>query len=99
MSWNFWLTLMWAPAFESLNDQGRETKWSVGRGGGLEVWSGGLWSAAEGRPKAPWSSGRDRRRWWADGLRDLGRNGPPCERGTDVDAGDDSPRELALSHK
>ena len=32
-----------------------------GPGGGLEVWVGGLWSAAEGRPRAPWSSGRDRR--------------------------------------
>ncbi len=26
-----------------------------GRGGGLEAESGGLWSAAEGRPRAPWS--------------------------------------------
>ena len=33
---------MRAPAFESLNDQGRGTKWSVGPGGGLEEW-GGHW--------------------------------------------------------
>ena len=42
-----------------------------GRDGG-----GGLWSAMEGRPWAPWSSGRDRRCAWADGLRGLGRDGP-----------------------
>ena len=43
------------------------------------VWKcgdGGLWSAAEGRPQAPWSSGRDRRCGEADGLRRLGRDGP-----------------------
>ena len=73
------LYLMWfgrIPVLESPSDQGRETKWSVGPGGGLEVWGGGLWSAAEGRLLAPWSSGRDRRCGWADGLRGLGRNGP-----------------------
>ena len=68
--------LMRAPAFESLNDQGRGTKWSVGPGGGLEVWGGGLWSAAEGRLQAPWSSGRVRRCGWVDGLQGLGRDGP-----------------------
>ena len=57
-----------------------------GPGGGLEVWGGGLWS-----------SGRDCRCGWADGLRGLGRDGPPRERGTDGDAGDDSLRELALT--
>ena len=46
----------------------REAVWQ--RGGG------GLCSAAEGRPRAPWSSGRDRRGGWADGLPGLGRNGP-----------------------
>ena len=40
---------------------------------------------------------KDRRRGWADSLRGLGRNGPPCERRTDVDAGYDVPRELALT--
>ena len=58
---------------------------------------GGLWSAAEGRLQAPWSSGRDRRCGWADGLRGLGRNGPPCERRTDVDAGYYGLREQALT--
>ena len=33
---------------------------------------------------------------WADGLRGLGRDGPPCERGTGVDAGHKGSRELAL---
>ena len=39
--------LMRESAFESLNDQGREAQRSVGHGGGLEAWGGGLWSAAE----------------------------------------------------
>ena len=44
------------------------------------------------------AAGKDRQqKGWADGLRGLGRNGPPCERGTDVDAGDEGPRELALT--
>ena len=30
-----------------------EAQRSVGPGGGLEVWGGGLWSAAEGRQQAP----------------------------------------------
>ena len=47
-----------------------------GRGGGLVCGGGGLWSAAEGRLQAPWSSGRDRREGWEDGLRGLGRDGP-----------------------
>ena len=93
------LTFMRESAFESLNDQGRGMKWSVGHGGGLEVWGGGLWSAAEGRLLAPWSSGRDRRCGWADGLRGLGRDGPPCERRTDVDAGHKGPRELAQPYE
>ena len=91
--------LMRESTFESLNDQGREAQRSVGPGGGLEVWGGGLWSAAEGRLQAPWSSGRDRRCVWADGLRGLGRNGPPCERRTDVDAGYNGFRELALTYE
>ena len=40
---------------------------------------------------------KDRRCGWADSLRGLGRNGPPCERRTDVDAGYDGLREQALS--
>ena len=39
--------------------------------------------------------GKDRQCGWADGLRGLGRDGPPCERRTDVDAGYNGPRELA----
>ena len=42
--------------------------------------------------------GKDRQlKGWADGLRGLGRNGPPCERRTDVDAGHKGSRELALA--
>ena len=33
---------------------------------------------------------------WTDGLTAPGRNGPPCERGTGVDAGDELPRSRAL---
>ena len=44
-------------------------------------------------------SGRDRRCGRADGLRGLGRNGPPCERPTDVDAGYNGPREQALTYE
>ena len=64
---------------ESGSAIGRGTKWSVGPGGGLEVWGGGLWSAAEGRLQAPWSSGRDRRCGGADGLPALSRNGSLLE--------------------
>ena len=88
------------PGLESPSDQGRGTSeasgaWPWRRSGSVR--GGGLWSAAEGRRKAPWSSGRDRRCGKADGLRGLGRNGPPCERRTDVGAGYDGLRELALS--
>lgn len=61
--------------YESGSAIGRGTKWSVG---GEAVWKrgeGGLWSAAEGRPQAPWSSGRDRRAGEADGLTALSRDG------------------------
>ena len=40
---------------------------------------------------------KDRQRGKADGLRGLGRDGPPCERGTGVDAGYQGEREQALS--
>ena len=40
---------------------------------------------------------KDRQSAWADGLRGLSRDGSPCERGTDVDAGYNGPRELALT--
>ena len=50
LTWEAELTLMREPGFESPNHQGRGTQWSVGPGGGLEVWGGGLWSAAEGTP-------------------------------------------------
>ena len=61
--------------YESGSAIGRGTKWSVG---GEAVWKcgvGGLWSAAEGRPQAPWSSGRDRRCGRTDGLPALSRDG------------------------
>ena len=88
MSLRLALALMRESAFESLNDQGRGTKWSVGPGGGLvrEEWralagprTGDLRLLAAGKD---WQL-----KGWADGLRGLGRNGPPCERGTNVDAG------------
>ena len=66
---------------ESGSAIGRGTKWSVG---GEAVWQcgdGGLWSAAEGRRKAPWSSGRDRRCGRTDGLTALSRNGSLLESG------------------
>ena len=69
---------------ESGSAIGRGTKWSVA---GEAVWQrgcGGLWSAAEGRPQAPWSSGRDRRCGRADGLTGLSRNGSPARSGYDV---------------
>ena len=64
---------------ESVNDQGRAASEASGALAPEAVWKcggGGLWSAAEGRPRAPWSSGRDRREGWADGLCRLGRDGP-----------------------
>jgi len=76
MSWMSSLTLMRMPVSESPSDQGREAKRSVA---GEAVWQcgvGGLWSAVEGRPRAPWNSGRVRRCGWTDGLPGLGRNGP-----------------------
>ena len=100
MSPSYRLSLMREPGFESSSAIGRGTSeasgaWPRRRSG--RCGGGGLWSAAEGRLQAPWSSGRDRRCAWADGLRDLGRNGPPCERGTDVDAGYNGIREQALT--
>ena len=68
-----------------------------GPGGGLvrEGWLA-LTGLRTGDYRLP-AAGKDRqRRVLADGLRGLGRNGPPCERGTGVDAGDDGPREQAL---
>ena len=91
-------TLMRGPAFESLNDQGRGTKWSVGGGGGLvrEGWRA-LTAQGLGDLGLP-DPGKDRqRRVWADGLRRLGRDGPLCERSTGVDAGYQGEREQALT--
>ena len=89
-----------APAFESLNDQGRGTQWSVGPGGGL-VREG--WRALAGSRPGDLrllAADKDRqRKGWADGLRDLGRDGPPCERGTGVDAGHKGSRELAQAYE
>ena len=67
------------PGLESPSDQGRGTSeasgaWPRRVSGSVRV--GGLWSAVEGRRKAPWNSGRDRHCGKADGLRGLGRNGP-----------------------
>ena len=69
--------------------------WSVGPGGGLvrEGW----WALAVqglGDLRLP-DPDKDRRRGKGDGLRGLGRDGPPCERGTDVDAGYQGEREQA----
>ena len=69
--------LMRAPAFESLNDQGRGTKWSVGPGGGLlrEGWR----ALAGPRPGdlRLLDADKDRqRKGLTDGLRGLGRDGP-----------------------
>ena len=69
-----------------------------GRGGGLVCGGGGLWSAAEGRLQAPWSSGRDRREGcvktasaaWAG-------TAQRSERGTDGRAGYQGEREQALT--
>lgn len=76
MPWASALTLMRKPVSESPSDQGREAKRSVA---GEAVWKrgdGGLWSAVEARPWAPWNSGRDRRCGRTDGLPGLGRDGP-----------------------
>ena len=79
MSPAFTTPLMREPGFESSSAIGRGTSeasgaWPWRRSGSVRV--GGLWSAVEGRRKAPWNSGRDRRCGWADSLRGLGRNGP-----------------------
>lgn len=108
-------------ACKSDNDQGRGTKWSDGRGGGLERGDGGRWRCKgweTSGSQTPTKTGIVR---WADGLPGLGRNGPPlrvnrrgndrgrlrpcmnggtpCERSTNVDAGDDGAREHALFHE
>ena len=73
--------LMREPAFESLNDQGRGTQWSVGPGGGL-VRVG--WRALAGPRPGDFrlqDADKDRRRkGLADGLRGLGRDGPLLDR-------------------
>ena len=100
MSPAYILSLMREPGFESSSAIGRGTSeasgaWPWRRSG--RCGGGGLWSAVEGRPWAPWNSGRDRREVRTDGLRGLSRNGSPCERRTDLDAGYDGIRELALT--
>ena len=78
MSLAYNLSLMREPGFESSSAIGRGRSEATGawpwrrsgRWGG-----GGLGSAVEGRPWAPWNSGRDRREGWTDGLRGLSRNG------------------------
>ena len=100
MSLMFSLRLMRESAFESLNDQGRGTKWSVGHGGGLVCWG---WRALAGQRlgdlRLP-DADKDRQRGWADGLRGLSRDGSfSCERRTDVNAGYDGLRELALPYE
>ena len=100
MSPAYILSLMREPGFESSSAIGRGTSEASGawpRRVSGSVRGGGLWSAVEGRRKAPWNSGRDRREGRTDGLRGLSRNGSPCERRTDLDAGYDGIRELALT--
>ena len=46
-------------------------------------------------PEGVWQCGAGGLCRGADSLRGLGRDGPPRERGTDGDAGDDGSRELA----
>ena len=79
MSPAYILSLMREPVFESSGAIGRGTSEVSGawprRRSGRER-GGGLWSAAEGRLQAHWSSGRDRREGKADGLRGLSRDGP-----------------------
>ena len=94
MSFPFLMPSGRQPGLESPSNQGRGTSeasgaWPWRRSGSVR--GGGLWSAVEGRRKAPWNSGRDRRCGWADSLRGLGRNGPSggrearwLERGTAV---------------
>ena len=65
--------------YESGSAIGRGTKWSVGGEAVCKRGDGGLWSAAEERRKAPWSSGRDRRCGRTDGLTVLSRNGSLLE--------------------
>ena len=68
-----------------------------GPGGGLEVWGWrALTAQGLGDLRLP-DPGKDRQCGWADGLQGLGRNGPPCERSTNFDAGYNGSRELALS--
>jgi len=79
MPFHFLMSAGRRPGLESPSDQGRGTSeasgaWPRRVSGSVRV--GGLWSAVEGRPRAPWNSGRDRRCGWADSLRGLGRNGP-----------------------
>ena len=87
MSPAYILSLMREPGFESSSAIGRGTSeasgaWPWRRSG--RCGCGGLWSAVEGRRKAPWNSGRDRRCGRADGLTGLSRNGSPAQSGYDV---------------
>lgn len=94
MSW------MREPAFESSSAIGRGTKWSVAP---EAVWQrggrGALAGPRTGDLRLPAADKDHRQKGWADGLRGLGRDGPPCERGTDVGAGDDGLRSLALAYE
>ena len=76
MSFPFLMPSGRQPGLESPSDQGRGTKWSVA---GEAVWcggDGGLWRCKgweTSGSQTPTKTGIVR---WADGLRNLGRDGP-----------------------
>ena len=100
MSPAYILSLMREPGFESSSAIGRGTSeasgaWPWRRSGRCGGWRA-LAVQGLGDLRLP-DPDKDRQSVWTDGLRGLSRNGSPCERRTDVDAGYNGLRELALS--
>lgn len=100
MSPAFTTPLMREPGFESSSAIGRGTSeasgaWPWRRSGRCGGWRA-LAVQGLGDLRLP-DPDKDRQSVWTDGLRGLSRNGSPCERRTDVDAGYNGLRELALS--
>ena len=100
MSPAYILSLMREPGFESSSAIGRGMSeasgaWPRRRSGRCGGWRA-LAAQGLGDLRLP-DPDKDRQSVWADGLRGLGRDGPPCERRTDVGAGYDGIREQALS--
>ena len=101
MSQAFPLTRMREPPASLPVTKGAERAKRVerGRGGGLGAEGSGLWSAVEGRPWAPWNSGRDWHCGWQTASRPWAGTAQRSERSRNGRAGYNGARSQVLSHE